>query len=242
LLVRRWVQQVREGRPENFRVDEDDADFGRLLDATFAGLNRNKRAWIAALVLSQSPKQATDLATWGQLDIPAATREAQTAGWMDESELTVPSESHAAAVFRAIKRDETLHPLVQRAIHPLSESSPRRAEAHPGAGTAGKKLHVFSGRRARRGRSGSIGGGGAVRDAAARDVDPTAWNGCRAHRLGHGFGGMWAVRTTALAFWNIPPREGIDGGQDQLAERRAWLLGSGAGDPVGRPGMYSRPR
>ncbi len=44
LLVRRWVQQVREGRAEAFLVDEDDADFGHLLDTTFAGLSGNTRA------------------------------------------------------------------------------------------------------------------------------------------------------------------------------------------------------
>jgi len=229
LLVRRWVQQVREGRPENFRVDEDDADFGRLLDATFAGLNRNTRAWIAALVLSQSPKQATDLATWGQLDIPAATREAQTAGWMDESELTVPSESHAAAVFRAIKRDETLHPLVQRAIHPLSESSPRRAEAHLALGQPEEAATCF---RAAARAAGEVGRLGEVARFAmrARDVDPTA--GTSAEHIAWATAlGVVGRYDDALAVLDIPPREGSMEVKIELAERRAWLLGR-RGDPV----------
>ena len=229
LLVRRWVQQVREGRPQNFRVDEDDADFGRLLDATFARLSRNSRAWITALVFAQSPKQATDLATWGQLDTAAATREAQSAGWMGESELTIPTESHAAAVFRAIKRDETLHPLVHRAIHPLSESNPRRAEAHLVLGEPEQATACF---RVAARAAGEVGRFGDVARFAmrTRDIDPAA--GTPAEHIAWATAlGVVGQYDDALAVLDTPPRDGSMEVKIELVERRAWLLGR-RGDPV----------
>jgi serine/threonine-protein kinase PknK len=227
LLVRRWVQQVREGQPEKFQVAPDDADFGRLLDATFAGLNRNTRSWITALVLSH--ESATDLATWGRLDIAAATREAQSAGWMGESELTVPTESHAAAVFRAIKRDETLHSLVRRAILPLSESSSRRAEGHLALGELEQSAISFRAAARAAGEAGRLG------DVAhfamcAWKVDPMG--GTPTERI------VWATALgvigqydDALAVLDVSPRDGSTEARIELAERRAWLLGR-RGDPV----------
>jgi hypothetical protein len=157
LLVRRWVQQVREGRSEAFRVDEGDADFGRLLDTTFAGLSRNARAWLTALVFAPSPSRAADLVDWAHLDVASATLEAVSAGWIGGPESTVPTESHAVAVFRAVTRDKTLHPLVRRAIQPLSESEPGRTRAGHS---------MFSGRGEGRRPGRSLRGRGTVCDAS----------------------------------------------------------------------------
>jgi transcriptional regulator with GAF, ATPase, and Fis domain len=229
LLVRLWVQQVREGRPEEFRVDEVDADFGRLLDTTFAGLKRNTRAWLTVLVFEQSPNRATDLATWGQLDIAAATREAQSAGWMGESEYVIPTESHVAAIFRATKRDPTLHPLVRRAIHPLSESSPRRAEAHLVLGEPQQAAACFRVAAHAAGEAGRL--GDVARFAMrARDIDPEA--GTPAEHIAWATAlGVVGQYDDALAVLDMPSRGGSMEVKIDLAERRAWLLGR-RGDPV----------
>jgi transcriptional regulator with GAF, ATPase, and Fis domain/Tfp pilus assembly protein PilF len=229
LLVRRWVQQLREGRPEAFRVEEDDADFGRLLDTTFAGLSRNTRGWLTVLVLAQTPKLVADLAEWGQLDIATATCEAQTAGWLDGSGSTVPTESHAAAVFRAVKRDQSLHPIARRATQPLSESDPRRAEAHLALGEPERAAACF---RAAARSAGDAGRFGEVARFAmrARAIDPET--GTPAERI------VWATALglvgqydDALAVLDAPPWDETMEIRIELAERRAWLLGR-RGDPV----------
>jgi serine/threonine-protein kinase PknK len=229
LLVRRWVQQVREGQPEKFHVAPDDADFGRLLDTTFAGLSRNTRSWITALVLAPSRELAVDLATWGQLDIAAATREAQSAGWMGESDRMIPTESHAAALFRAIKRDEAQHPLVRRAIIPLSQASSRRAEAHLALGELGQAAASFRAAARVASEAGRLG------DVARFGL--CAWKldlmaGAPTERI------VWATALgvigqydDALAVLDVSPRDGSTEDRIELAERRAWLLGR-RGDPV----------
>jgi serine/threonine-protein kinase PknK len=222
LLVRRWVQQVREGRPEAFRVDEDDADFGRLLDATFAGLSWNTRAWLTVLVFAQAPKLIADL------DTAMAVREAQTAGWLGGSELAVSTESHAAAVFRAVKRDKTLHPLVRRAIQPLSESDSRRAEAHLALGEPDLAATCFRAAAEAAGEAGRF--GDVARFAMrARAVDPDT--GTPAEHIAWATAlGLVGQYDDALAVLAAPP----DGTMDvkiEFAERRAWLLGR-RGDPV----------
>ena len=233
LLVRRWVQQVREGRPEAFRVDEDDADFARLLDTTFAGLSYNTRAWLTALVLAQSQKLVADLGEWDpltwRLDTAVAMREAQTAGWFEASQLAVPTESHAAAVFRAVKRDKALHPLVRRAIQPLSESDPRRGEAHLALGEIEQAATCF--------RAAALAAGGAGRfgDVArfairARAADPEA--GTPTEHLAWATAlGLVGQYDEALAALGTPAPDGTMEIKIELAERRAWLLGR-RGDPV----------
>ena len=223
LLVRRWVQQVREGRPEAFRVDEDDADFGRLLDTTFAGLSCNTRAWLTALVLAQSPKLVTDL------DTAMAVREAQTAGWLGSSELTVSTESHAAAVFRAVKRDKTLHPLVGRAIRPLSESDPRRAEAHLALGEPEQAATCF---RAAAQAAGEAGRFGDVARFAMRARAAVPETGTPSEHIAWATAlGLVGQYDDALAVLDAPPPDGRMEVKIELAERRAWLLGR-RGDPV----------
>jgi len=229
LLVRRWVQQVREGRPEAFRVDEDDADFGRLLDTTFAGLSRNTRGWLTALVFAQSPKLVADLVSWGKLDAGAATCEAQAGGWLDGSELSVPTESHAAAIFRAVKDDKTLHPLVRQAIQPLSESDPRRAEAHLALGERERANACFRAAAQVAGQAGRF--GDVARFAMrARAVDAEA--GTPAERIVWGTAlGLVGQYDDALAVLNPPAQDAKTDTKIELAERRAWLLGR-RGDPV----------
>jgi len=229
LLVRRWVQRVREGRPEAFRVEEDDADFGRLLDTTFAGLSCNTRSWLATLVFAQSPKLVADLAEWGQLDNVIATREAQTAGWLDSAGLTVPTESHAAAVFRAVKRDEVLHPLVRRAIQSLFESDPRRGEAHLALGEPGEAAVCFRAAAQAAGEAGRF--GDVARFAMrARAADPEA--GTQAEHLAWATAlGLVGRYDDALGVLEAPSPDGTMEIKIELAERRAWLLGR-RGDPV----------
>ena len=229
LLVRRWVQQVRDGRTEEFRVNQDDADFGRLLDTTFAGLNRNTRAWLTVLVLEQSPSRATDLATWGRLDIAAAARDAQSAGWMGEAEFSVPTESHAAAVFRAIKPDATLHPLVRRAIHDLSEANPRRGEAHLVLGEPEQAAECF---RAAARAAGEVGRFGDVARFALRARNLVPQVGTPAEHIAWATAlGVVGQYDDALAVLDMPPHDGELDVKVELAERRAWLLGR-RGDPV----------
>ena len=229
LLVRRWVQQVREGRSEAFRVDEGDADFGRLLDTTFAGLSRNARAWLTALVFAPSPSRAADLVDWAHLDVASATLEAVSAGWIGGPESTVPTESHAVAVFRAVTRDKTLHPLVRRAIQPLSESEPRRAEAHLALGEPELATACFRAAAKAADQAGRF--GDVARFAMrVRAVDPEI--GTPAEHI------AWATALAlvgkydeALTVLDASPRDGTTEVTIELAERRAWLLGR-RGDPV----------
>lgn len=229
LLVRRWVQQVREGRPEAFRVDDNDADFGRLLDANLAGLSRNARGWLTALVFARSPKSAADLVERGQLDAAAATVEARIAGWLDGSESRLPTESHVAAAFRAVKRDKTLHPLVRRAIDSLAESDPRRAEAHLMLGEPEQATACFRAAARAAGESGRF--AEVARFAMrAHAVDPEA--GTPAEHIDWATAlGLVGQYDDALAVLDASARDGVVQLKVELAERRAWLLGR-RGDPV----------
>ena len=229
LLVRRWVQHVREARPEAFRVDAGDADLGRLLDASLAGLNPNTRAWLAVLAFATSPTQAAELADWGQLDTATATLEAEAAGWLDASERAVPTESHAAALLRAIQLDETLHPLVRRAIPFLSESDPRLAEGHWALGQTKEAAACFQAAARVAGVSGRV--GDMARFAMrARACDSKC--GTHADRLAWATAlGLVGQYGDALAVLDGSPSDDPIEMRAELAERRAWLLGR-RGDPV----------
>ena len=229
LLARRWVQRVREGRPEAFRVDQDDADFGRLLDTTFAGLSRSTRGWLTGLVFAHSPRLVAGLPELDQQDTAAATREAQTAGWLDGSELAVPTESHTAAVFRAVRSDKTLHPLLRQAIQPLSEVDPRRAEAHLALGELEQATACF------RAAAKAADETGRFADVArlamrVRAVDREA--GTPAEHVAWATAlGLVGQYDDALAVLDSSPQDGTIEVKIELAERRAWLLGR-RGDPV----------
>ncbi len=223
LLVRRWVQQVREGRAEAFRVDQDDADFGHLLDTTFAGLSQNTRGWLAASVLAHSPKPVADL------DTAIAVREAQSAGWLGGAELTVPTESHAAAVFRGVKRDKALHPLAHRAIQTLSESDPRRAEAHLALGEMQQAATCFGAAARAAGEAGRF---GEVARFAMRARAAVSTAGTLSEHIAWATAlGLVGQYDDALALLDEPPPDGTMEIKTELAERRAWLLGR-RGDPV----------
>ena len=228
LLVRRWVQKLREGRPEAFRVDEDDADFGHLLDSTFLSLSSQTRRWIAALVLARSADSAATLSEASPMDISSATSEAQSAGWLDFSGLALPSESHASAVFRAVAQDKALHPIVRRAIPFLSESDPRRAEAHLALGERDQAVTSFTAAATAADKTGQF--DDVARLAMrARAIDPTT--GSFADRMtwasALGLVGQYAAALEALS--GTPAATTRE--QVALAERQAWVLGR-RGDPV----------
>jgi len=228
LLVRRWVQRVREGRPEAFRVEEGDADFDRLLDGTVAGLSRNTRAWLAVLAFSSSPNQTADLAQWGELDVAGAALEAKAAGWLGGSESTVLTESHAAALFRAVRCDGTLHPIVRKAIGSLSLSDPRRAEGHLALGEAGLAAASF---RAAAQAAGDAGRFGDVARFAVRARSIDKETGTSAEHLAWATAlGLVGQYDDALAVLDSPSDETMEI-KVEVAERRAWLLGR-RGDPV----------
>jgi serine/threonine-protein kinase PknK len=227
LLVRRWVQKLREGRPEAFQIDDSDVDFGRLLNSSFTGLSHKARVWITTRLFALSMDEDASEAT--RLDILAATGEAQAAGWLDSAGWALPSESHVAAVFRALPHDPSLHPIAQRAIQSLPLSDPRRAEAHSALGERAQAAAGFCAAAASAGQAGRF--DDVARFASrARAIDPAT--GTFADHLAWATAlGLLGQYDAALEVLTDAPPAGTADARVDLAERRAWLLGR-RGDPV----------
>ena len=231
LLIRSWIESVREGRPQAMASFDGDLDMGRLLDASFSSLPEAARAFVIASALSPLPTSEEKGSRMEGVEGGGGQgeRKARAAGWFLPSTTTLPSEAHVAALWRALVGDGRLWSLARKAAERLAASDPRVAEVQLALGEHGKAAQSFW---------------QAMHAAEAR----MAWSkvvylGLRAREAG-GVGptcedrlslanalGILGRYDEALEILDGCVAQGAQGLATRVAERKAWILGR-RGDPA----------
>lgn len=125
LLVRSWIQSVREGEPERLSVDGADQDLVGLLENGIANLDESTRAYLldVALGLAVDGGQAGE--TTSRIEGEGAAR---AAGWLSDARLELASTLHAAALWRFLGRDVHLQARARARVDRLADDDPRAGE------------------------------------------------------------------------------------------------------------------
>jgi transcriptional regulator with GAF, ATPase, and Fis domain len=214
---------ARDGSAHSFHLDSD-ADWAQLLDTTLAGLDGRTRLWLAHMVFLGPPLH-------GEPDIRSEfdpRREAQAAGWWDDVRSAVPTEAHVSAVFRATKEDQSLQVAARLSTVSLSDSDPRRAEAHFVLGELAEAAACF---RAAASKSTDAGRLGEVAQFALRVLSLAPSSGTCAEHIAWatalGVVGQYDAAIQSLSASHAEDPQA----QFEVAERHAWILGR-RGDPV----------
>ncbi len=230
LLVRNWIGNLRDGRPQALTLVDGDPDLGRLLDGSFSSLTNAARVFVTATGLASEgspPEHGLE-----RTAAAAAEREALTAGWLVPGSATLPSDLHWSALWRALARDEELRVVVRRATCGLSDDDSRWAEVQHALGENAKAAGGFW-----RGMRQAAALGAWSRAAhlgrRARETSPktspivvsSADRLVFANALG-----ILGHYDEALALLDACAGPGDAGAAARLAERKAWLLGR-SGDP-----------
>jgi GAF domain-containing protein/tetratricopeptide (TPR) repeat protein len=228
LLIRSWLQSVREGKPPVLAAVESDRDMAALLDASFSSLSEAAQAFVVAVALSPEapPSAAEDV----EANAIEGEREARVAGWLLPSAFVLPSDAHLAALWRALGSDAHLRSLACKAAARLPAGDARVAEVQLASGERSKAAASFW---------------QAMRKAEAS----MAWSkvahfGLRAQGAGGGSAtcadrltlgnalGILGRYDTALEILDGCDAQGAPEVAAKVAERKAWILGR-RGDPEG---------
>ena len=226
LLVRNWIGNVRDGRPQTLTLVDGDLDLGRLLDGSFSSLTNGAREFVTATVLASegSPPQHGLERTAAA----AAEREALTAGWLVPGSATLPSDLHWSALWRALARDQELQLGVRRATGDLTADDCRWAEVQHVLGENAKAAEGFW-----RGMNEAAALGAWSRAAhlgrRAREASPATGSSADLLTFANALG-ILGHYDEALALLDACDGASEAGAAAGLAERKAWLLGR-RGDP-----------
>ena len=232
LLIRGWLENLRAGRPETLATSAGEHDMAHLLDVSLSSLSGAARGTLVRLALSTDADAVPEASPGGGANDACGQgeREARSAGWLLPSVMTLPSEAHQEALWRALARDESLWGVARAAAGGLAVGDPRLAEVQLALGERHRAAGSFW---------------EAMADAEAR----LAWSkvahfGQRARAAGGG-NASCAQRLTLAHALAILGRydealEVLDGCTTRgdpdtiarVAERKAWILGR-RGDPEG---------
>ncbi|HEX7508386.1 MAG TPA: GAF domain-containing protein, partial [Polyangia bacterium] len=127
LLVRNWIARLRGGAPQAGTLAQSDRDMACLLDASFASLSGTTRVWLLRIALSEGKGEATEYEHY-EHDSEAAEAEARAAGWVLVGGVSLPSELHLSAVWRALAKDLDLQRTAGTLLGSLPDDDVRRAE------------------------------------------------------------------------------------------------------------------
>jgi transcriptional regulator with GAF, ATPase, and Fis domain/tetratricopeptide (TPR) repeat protein len=230
LLLRTWIESIREGKPPRVEAFAGGHAMAHLLDVSFSSLSEAARAGVlqAALVVDKPLDVGEARAKDSESRAIEAEREARAAGWLDPARASLPSDAHQAALWRALAGDARLGRLARQEVGRLPAGDARLGEVQLALGERGEAAASFW---------------QAMQAAEAR----MAWSkvahfGLRARAAGGGTATN-AQRLTLANALGILGRydealatiEGcaIRGAPDttaKVAERKAWILGR-RGDP-----------
>lgn len=226
LLVRGWIEKARARKPHALAWLAGNRDLSQLLDASFASLGEAARRFVLGAMLGGAE---ADVATGHEdPDRGRGEEEARRAGWLSPQAAAVPSDDHAAAVFRALASDARLQAVARAALARLPERDARAGEVHLALGERGKAAAIFwqAMREAQAALAWSRVAHLGLRGRAADES-----SGSRSDRLGLATGlGILGRYDEALAVLEPAAAPGEAGAVAALAERKAWLLGR-RGDP-----------
>jgi len=224
LLIRNWIVRLRGGKAQSGGLAESDRDMARMLDASFASLSKTTRVRVLTLALATEKGEAIDH-EYGNV---AAEAEGRAAGWLVASGVSLPSELHLSAVWRALSKDLDLQIVAQGLLGSLANADVRRAEVQLAIGERG---------------AAAVGFWLAMRAALAkmawskvaeyglraREADEAGGTGEERLVLGSALG-ILGRYDEALALLNGCEMPTAPMEVAMLAERKAWLLGR-RGDP-----------
>jgi serine/threonine protein kinase/tetratricopeptide (TPR) repeat protein len=225
LLVRNWIGNLRDGRPQALTLVDGDLNLGRLLDGSFSTLTKATRAFVLATVLASDgapPTHGLERST-----ASAAEHEALSAGWILPGRATLPSDSHWSALWRALARDEDLQVVARPLVTGLTDDS-RLAELQYALGENAQAAASFW--RAMR-QAHASGAWSRVAQLGRRAREATVHQGMFGdHLILANALGILGRYDEALAVLDVCDRPGEAHAAARLAERKAWLLGR-RGDP-----------
>jgi transcriptional regulator with GAF, ATPase, and Fis domain len=142
LLVRRWIDRV-QGKAVSvgplIDLGRDNVDFQCLLDASFASLHTDTRAFLATSALAS----ATTSAPIEPPNAAVARAEAERAGWFDPRRAALASELHLQAIWRALAVDPALQVVARVAAETLPADDPRVAEVDLALGQGSRAAAGF---------------------------------------------------------------------------------------------------
>jgi transcriptional regulator with GAF, ATPase, and Fis domain/tetratricopeptide (TPR) repeat protein len=146
LLLRSWIESIREGKPPTVEAFAGGHDMAHLLDVSFSSLSEAARARVLRVALAVD--KPLDAGEAGAKDRESsaieAEREARAAGWLvDPATAAMPSDAHRAALWRALAADARLGSLARQAVGRLPAGDPRLAEVQLALGERGKAAASF---------------------------------------------------------------------------------------------------
>jgi len=236
LLIRGWLASTREGKPFTMATADGDPDMGHLLDASFASLGQDVRAFVLSAALAPHATSQSSVSAVGGAneEFGEAERKARAAGWLSPSTNTLPSEAHTAALWRGLAGNPRLWILARKSAESLPEGDPRVAEVQFALGERGKAatsfwqaMHAAEARMAwskvvRLGlRARAAGGGGATTEDRLSLANAL---------------GILGRYEEALPILDECMSRGARGLAIRVVERKAWILGR-RGDPEAARGL-----
>jgi transcriptional regulator with GAF, ATPase, and Fis domain/tetratricopeptide (TPR) repeat protein len=214
VLVRRWIANVRDGKPAALDSADSAQDLGSLLDKGFASLGRSVQAFLVAVALDEDAEGDRS---------GLEEQSARAAGWLVPSGRELPSPLHVAALWRALSSEPSLRAIAERAASRLPREDLRLAEVQLALGRRREAAENFwaAMRSAQRSNAwGSVGQLGLRAVEADRESgsceDRLALAGALGvlGRYGEGMAILDGCRAPSNSQWVV-----------SLVERRAWLLG-----------------
>lgn len=134
VLVRKWIANVREGKPALLDSTESAQDLGTLLDKGFAALAKSVQAFLVAVALGQDSE-----ADRSSLDEESA----RAAGWLLPTARRLPSQLHVQALWRALSSEPALHANAERGAAALLPDDPRLGEVQLALGQRRRAADTF---------------------------------------------------------------------------------------------------
>lgn len=124
MVVRKWINHVRDGHAEQIPTFGKGGDLAALLDASFSSLSFATQRRILQCLL------ASDAEGEGAYPPVEAMDESILGGWLSYPTLKILSPHHAAAVWRAAAHSPEMKEIVSERVGCLANDDPRKSEAH----------------------------------------------------------------------------------------------------------------
>jgi transcriptional regulator with GAF, ATPase, and Fis domain len=214
VLVRSWIRNVREGKPDELELGDSAQGLAALLDRGFSSLGKSTQAFLVAVALD------TDAEGEASSD---DERRAQSAGWLLPEAHRLPSTLHADAIWRAVSGNRFLQDLARQAVAALAPDDVRLAEVQL---ALGEREHAAANFWAAMRLAHARDAWGRVVDLGSRAIAAGPHTGTCEDRLTFAGGlGILGRYDEALLVLDGCVRGGEPDLAVRVVERKAWLLG-----------------